>query len=170
MDRPTRHLIVSAAPGAEEEFAGCAEVFSSALASHRGILGIEMNREAKTLTLRYDPTRVSLSIVQALTQRLGLLVTPRFEHCTLEIQGYGCRGCGAGLERRLAALGSVASVAVNPAARTLTVSHDLSVPPVQIATYVRAFGYRTRLEQRAPDPNRYLKLRRIAIENLSRVL
>ncbi len=27
-----------------------------------------------------------------------------------------------------------------------------------------------RLEQRAPDPNRYLKLRRIAIENLSRVL
>jgi hypothetical protein len=27
-----------------------------------------------------------------------------------------------------------------------------------------------RLEERAPDPNRYLKLRRIAVENLSRVL
>jgi len=27
-----------------------------------------------------------------------------------------------------------------------------------------------RLEARAPDPNRYLKLRRIAVENLSRVL
>ncbi len=144
MDRPTRNITITAAPGAEQDFVGCAEVFSSALASHRGILGIEMNREAKTLALRYDPTRVSLSTVETLTRRLGLLVEPRFERCTLEIEGLTCRGCGAGLERRLAAFGPVASVAVNPAARTLTVFHDPGVPPAQIATYVRAFGYRAR--------------------------
>jgi hypothetical protein len=39
-------------------------------------------------------------------------------------------------------------------------------------TGVGADGERliARLEARAPDPNRYLKLRRIAVENLSRVL
>ncbi|HEY7676925.1 MAG TPA: heavy metal translocating P-type ATPase, partial [Candidatus Methylomirabilis sp.] len=83
--------------------------------------------------------------VEALTQRLGLLVERRFDRCTLEIEGLTCRGCSAGLERRLAALGPVASVTVNPAAASLTVSYDAGIPAAQIATYVRAFGYRTRV-------------------------
>ncbi len=149
VDRPTRDITVAPAPGAEDEFPACADVFHDALVSHRGIAAIEMNRQAHTLTLRYDPTQVSLSAVEALTQRLGLLVERRFERCTLEIEGLSCRGCSAGLERRLAALGPVASVAVNPAAASLTVSYDAGISSVQIATYVRAFGYRARVGERA---------------------
>ncbi len=149
MNHTTRDLTITAGPDGAQDFVGCAEIFAEALASHRGILGIEMNREAQTLTIRYDPTRASLATVEALGQRLGLLVKPRFERCTLEIQGHGCRGCGLGLEHRLAALGPVAAVAFNPASHTLTVSHDPAIPSAQIATYVRAFGYRARLEERA---------------------
>ncbi len=145
MDRQTREVTVVSAPGAEHDFSACADMFHDALASHRGVVGIEMNRHAHTLSLRYDPTQVSLQAVEALTHRLGLLVERRFDRCTLEIEGLTCRGCSAGLERRLAALGPVVSVDVNPAAASLTVSHDAGVPAAQIATYVRAFGYRARV-------------------------
>jgi Cd2+/Zn2+-exporting ATPase len=149
MSHTTRDLTVTAGPEGAQEFIGCAELFAEALASHRGILGIEMNRAVQTVTIRYDPTRASLATVEGLSQRLGLLVKPRLERCTLEIPGHGCRGCGVRLEQRLAALGPVASVAVNPASHTLTVSHDPAIPSAQIATYVRALGYRARLEERA---------------------
>ncbi|HEY7675541.1 MAG TPA: hypothetical protein VIG69_00615, partial [Candidatus Methylomirabilis sp.] len=73
MDRQSREVRVAAAAGAEQDFPACADVFHNALVSHRGILAIEMNRQNHTLMLRYDPTRVALPEVEALTQRLGLL-------------------------------------------------------------------------------------------------
>ena len=149
MDGQTREIRVAPAPGTEHDFPACADMFHNALASHRGILAIEMNRQNHTLMLRYDPTQVALPEVEALMQRLGLLVERRFDRCTLEVEGLSCRACSAGLERRLAALGPVASVAVNPAAGSLTVSYDAGLPAVQIATYVRAFGYRARVGEAA---------------------
>ena len=145
----TRDLTIAATPGAEGDFPGCADVLYDALASHRGIVAIEMNREARTLTLRYDPTQVSLPAVEALTQRLGLIVDRQFDSCTLELQGLTCRSCAAGLERRLAALDMVASVAINPAAASVTIAHAPGIPSARFATYVRSFGYRTRLKEQA---------------------
>ncbi|HYB74929.1 MAG TPA: hypothetical protein VED18_16275, partial [Candidatus Sulfotelmatobacter sp.] len=83
MDGQTREIRVAPAPGTEHDFPACADMFHNALASHRGILAIEMNRQNHTLMLRYDPTQVALPEVEALTQRLGLLVERRFDRCTL---------------------------------------------------------------------------------------
>ena len=127
----------------------CADLLCEVLADHPGIVGLEMDRRAGTLPLRYLPEDISLPRVVGLARRLGLDIGPRFAECTFDVEGLGCRHCSAGLERRLAAMAGVASCSVNAAAAKMSVAYETTAPEEQIQTHVHRLGLRIRTERAA---------------------
>lgn len=124
-----------------------AEAFTHALGPRQGVYKIELNREAGTVRVEYDPESFSLTQLQALGREMGLVVGGAVYHTILDLPKCGRRAAlAAELEKQLQTVPGVARASVNPAGRTLTVEYIVTEAkaPSDIAEYVRQLGYRVR--------------------------
>jgi Cd2+/Zn2+-exporting ATPase len=123
-----------------------ADGLAQTLGPRQGVSKIELDRNAGTLTVDYDPDRFSLDQLQALGQEVGLLVGNAVHHTVINLPGASRTAPANEIEARLKKLPGVAHVAANPLARTLTVEYldDAPTSSADLLQQLRVWGYTVR--------------------------
>lgn len=124
-----------------------ADSFVNALGPRQGVYRLELNHDAETVTVTYDPEKFSLDQLQALGKELGLIVGGAVYHTVLEMPKCGRRAAlAAELQQQLQTIPGVARAAVNPAGRTLMVEYIVTAAnaPANVLDQLTALGYRVR--------------------------
>ena len=88
-----------------------------------GVESAQIDFEHGLLQLRYDPSQISAHAVDDIADELGIKLGKRSNHCTMGLDGVGCRDCPLRLERELAAIPGVHHVSANPAAHVVGVHY-----------------------------------------------
>jgi len=123
------------------------EFFTQTLTVRHGIRKLQLDHDAGTLTIHYDPHQFSLDQVKALGREMGVIVGGAVYHTILDLPQCGRRAALAlELERRLQNLPGVAHVAINPLSRTLTIEYleDAPLTHFDLLQQLRAWGYQVR--------------------------
>lgn len=123
------------------------DTISHALGPRQGVYKIELNHDAGTVTVHYDPDIFSVAQLKALGKDLGLVVGGAVYHTVLDLPKCGRRAAlAAELQTQLQTLPGVARVAVNPVGRTLTVEYLITdaAAPSNLLAQLQAWGYQVR--------------------------
>ncbi len=130
-----------------------AAAFTNSLGPRQGIYRLQLDHDAGTATVEYDPEVFSMDQVKALGAEMGLVVGGAVYHTILDLPRCGRRAAlAAELEQKLAALPGVAHATINPAGRTLTVDYLVTEAsaPARITDQLLALGFRIR-DVRLPE-------------------
>lgn len=123
-----------------------ADALAQTLGPRQGVLKIQLDRNAGTLTVDYDPDRFSLDQLKALGQDVGVAVGNAVHHTVMNLPNASRTAPASEIEARLQEIPGVAHAAANPMARTLTVEYldDAPISSADILHQVRAWGYGVR--------------------------
>ncbi|MCI0643383.1 MAG: cadmium-translocating P-type ATPase [Chloroflexi bacterium] len=121
-----------------------AEALAQTLGPRQGVLKIQLDRAAGTLTVEYDPDRFSLDQLKALGQEVGLVIGRAVHHTIVDLPAASRTAPARELEARLKAMPGVARAAANPLARTLAIEYldDSPTTGADVLQQLRAWGYR----------------------------
>jgi Cd2+/Zn2+-exporting ATPase len=137
-------------PKGFEECERCVGRLKDSLLQIEGVRSVEVDPEASTMTLVYDPHLVPLEDVERRAQLAGVQLQERFEHKTLTLTGLDCPDCALKLEKGVGRLNGVLWVSANFASSKLSVEFEPEKTGVPaIAKRIRQFGYGVR-EAEAP--------------------
>src|SRR5438093_5190926 len=78
---------------------GCLEILSDRLRSSPGVVAIEANFRDATLTVRYQPTQVTLDELNALADEVGAMFAQRVTTCERRESLGACDECALRLGR-----------------------------------------------------------------------
>ncbi len=130
----------------------CAERLRSRLGVVDGIVEAQLDEAGRRLTLRYDPSVVSFSVLEARVREAGLAVQRRFRHATLRLEGLDCPECAGAVEHGVNRLPGVLNASANFPAATLYVEYDVEATDLHhIVAAVRRAGYRAVLPSAASN-------------------
>jgi Cd2+/Zn2+-exporting ATPase len=122
-----------------------AEAFTQSLGPRQGVHRLELDHDAGTLTVHYNPEHFSLDQLKALGREMGLLVGGAVYHTILDLPQCGRRTALAlELQNQLQQLPGVARAVINPAGRTLSVEYivtDVSAPSA-VSELLLRLGFR----------------------------
>lgn len=123
-----------------------AEMLAEILSPRIGVYSAQIDRDANTLTIEYDPDRFSLDQAKALAHDVGLVLGGGVRHCILDLPDVGRAEHTGALEKRLKQIPGVARAAINPLSRTVTVEYleGTEVTNADIITRLQEWGYRSR--------------------------
>jgi Cd2+/Zn2+-exporting ATPase len=134
--------------------ADCAiEALVQSLSPERGVHKVAIDRGAGRMTLEVDPDLFSLDRVKAVAEDVGLKIDNQVHHCILDLPTAGRAGVAKAVERHLLEIPGVASAAVNPAARTITIEYldGSQVEPSFLEGRLQEWGYAIRDIELPPD-------------------
>ncbi len=139
----TRTLSLSVVlPPGFEECERCVNRLKDSLLQVNGISSVAVDREARKLTLAYDPHLASIDEVEKRARSIGIELERRFHHETLTLVGLDCPDCALKLEKGVGKMDGVLWASTNYASSKLSVEYEpdkVSVPSVE--SRVRALGY-----------------------------
>src|ERR1041384_4666105 len=142
------HLETKPSPDWRGQWRYEADMFTRTLGPRQGVLKIQLNHDAGTATIDYDPTRFSLDQLKALGREMGLVVGGAVYHTILDLPQCGRRAAMAHeLERRLKDMPGVAHVGLNPQGRLLTIEYLANAPSsaqLDVLFKLREWGFLAR--------------------------
>jgi Cd2+/Zn2+-exporting ATPase len=107
-----------------------------------GVQSVALAEGGASLSVRYDPARVSPPRLREEAQRIGARLGESYAHRVLEVRGLDCADCASTVEKMLARRPGVLWAAVNAAAGTLEVEYDPGrLSPEALAGELRRLGY-----------------------------
>jgi Cd2+/Zn2+-exporting ATPase len=130
-----------------------ADAFTNSLGPRHGVQRLELDRDAGTVTVQYDPEHFSLDQLKALGRDMGLLVGGAVYHTILDLPQCTHRTAMAlELQSQLQRLPGVARVALNPTGRTLTIEYIATEAetPSAVTDLFRRLGFQVR-DLRLPE-------------------
>jgi Cd2+/Zn2+-exporting ATPase len=148
----------------------CIDLLYTTLTAQPGVQALSLNLTDAMLTVRYDPSLVSLTHIQQVAQSVGLELGQRYETCIWRLKGVRCTDCVLQIDEALRAVPGVARVVVNPAAETIGVEYEAQSASVQeLEQKFAQAGYevrqrpRTREELAATHAEEAAERRRMAV-------
>ncbi len=139
---PNQNLEVSIRlPDDDREARRCAHILLDTLDNHDGVESAQIDFEQGMLLLRYDPGQINAHAVDDIADELGIRLGQRSNHCTMGLNGVGCRDCPLRLERELAAIPGVHHVSANPAAHVVGVHYKDDSALVAVERRITEMGY-----------------------------
>ncbi len=120
----------------------CRDRLREGLGRLAGVQSIALAEGGASLSVRYDPARISAPRLQEEARRIGARLGQRYAHRALEVQGLDCADCAATVEKMLARRPGVLWAAVDVASATLEVEYDPGkLSPEALAGELRRLGY-----------------------------
>lgn len=130
--------------------ASCVRRIERALQKVEGVSEAGVNLATERATIKYDPAVATIDNLKAAVEKAGYTV--RTEEASLPIEGMTCASCVRHVEKSLAKLPGVESVAVNLATEHATVKYN----PAMVSTgdfrqAVERAGYAIRADEQAQE-------------------
>ncbi len=120
----------------------CIQRLRNALLELPGVYSVEVDIGSSTLSLRYDPSLVSLERVEHRAEELGIEVKEKIAHRVLTLTGLDCPDCALKVESSLQSLPGVLSAQVNfTTAKLMVEFHPEKVAVPEIIRRIEALGY-----------------------------
>ncbi len=120
----------------------CAERLRDGLANHRGVVAVEAGPGRDAVTVSYDPDLCSLDCLDEAARELRLDLEGSYAHRISTVQGMDCADCAQTIERAVARVPGVTSVAVSFPAQTMRVEYRPSAVELErIRRVVERLGY-----------------------------
>ena len=123
----------------------CTERLLETLRQQDGLFEAHLDHnggQAAQLCLHYDPSLVTMAMVEQHAREAGISVQQRYRHRELTIEGMDCADCALKLERGVGQLNGVLSAAVNFTAGKMWVEYDTdTVDQSVIAGRIHRLGY-----------------------------
>ena len=149
-------------PKGFEECERCVERVRDSLLQMKGVMSVEVDPQASTMTLAYDPHLAPLEDVERRANLIGVKIRERFEHRTLTLTGLDCPDCALKLEKAVGRLNGVLWVSSNFAASKLSVEYEPEkIDVTAISKRIRDMGYGTREAEYAPPTARELARKQV---------
>ncbi|MBI5877656.1 MAG: cation-translocating P-type ATPase [Chloroflexi bacterium] len=144
------HLPYSVANHLEEK--RCVDLLHSALTGQPGVQSLALNMPAGQLTLRFDPTVISLTHIQQIAKSLGVELGERYETCLWRLKGIRCADCSLQIDEALRTTPGVTRIVVSPAAESIGVEYESQSTNVQVLEeqFAKA-GYEVRTRPRTRE-------------------
>jgi len=113
--------------------------------SHQGIVKAEVSGDHHTLTLDYDPARISTEEVKAVAQQVGHEPVAAYGRCLLRLDGRGCEACALKLESRAEKIPGIRRATATYLGGTMTVTFDgRELPGEHVVQAVKEIGAKVR--------------------------
>jgi len=129
-------------PSGLEECERCVNRLKDSLLQVEGVLSAEVDTDASSLTLVYDPHLSRLEDVEHRARRIGVELKQKFDHDTLTLIGLDCPDCALKLEKGVCRLRGVLWASTNFASSKLSVEYEPDkVDVASVARRVRELGY-----------------------------
>lgn len=120
--------------------AGCAAKIESGVTRLQGIERATVNAAAETLTVAYDPAKVSAKEFVRTVRDLGY--DAGFETVVMPVGGMHCSSCVARIERHVCALDGVIRASINLATEQASVEYvPRQISPAEIRESIVSLGY-----------------------------
>jgi Cd2+/Zn2+-exporting ATPase len=127
-----------------EEDQSCLELIDETVAAHSGIVDVELDTAAETVTFAYDPRRVGEQDITRLAHEVGPILQDRWQTCTMRLEkrgGRACESCALALERQVGSLPGVRRATASFAGGVMAVHYDDAlISPRDIARRAEQFG------------------------------
>ena len=123
----------------------CVDRLREGIASRRGIreLHLDSAHGRSTLCLHYDPDELTLSQVTRTVEKAGAVVTKRYRHETLWVQGMDSGDAAQTIERVVSRLAGVVDIRVNYASERARIEYDTTLTSRKlIEREITGLGYR----------------------------
>lgn len=128
----------------------CVNRLKDSLLQMDGVQSVEVDTQASTMTLAYDPRMLPLEEVEKRASMIGVELGERFEHKTYELVGLDCPDCAMKLEKGIGRMSGVLWVSMNFASSKMSVEYEPAKTNLPaISKRVRDLGYDVR-EPEAP--------------------
>ncbi len=128
----------------QEEGPSCLELLDEKVAGHDGIIDVAVDTGGETVTVAYDPRKVSEGDVARLAHDVGPILQERRQTCTLRLGkrgGRGCESCALALERQMGQLPGVHRATASFVGGVMSVHFDHTlISPDDITRHVERFG------------------------------
>lgn len=124
--------------------AACSARIEKVLGSMSGVKAASVNLAAETLDVRWDETETDIGEISEKISGLGfeLVMPEEFQEASLSIEGMSCASCSSRIEKVVAGLAGVSSVAVNlPAASGRVVYSPAHTSLEQIIESIQKLGF-----------------------------
>ena len=119
----------------------CPEEAEELLAHHRGILRAEVNNNARSVTLEYDPSVLTKSEIERLARSAVPGSQQQFEKTTMRLKGRACEACALKLEARAEKIPGVRRATATFLGGVMSITYDQSAfTPDSIASEVKKIG------------------------------
>ena len=129
-------------PDYYEDCDQCTERLQEALMEMHGMRKVGINVDRRTLQVSYDKDLLTFEEIKDYAQVLGVTVTERYKHESVQIIGLDCPDCASKLETAIRRMKGVAWASLNYATSRLIVEYEQQrVSFNKIAGRVRSFGY-----------------------------
>lgn len=129
-------------PKGFEDCARCVARLRDSLLGMEGVESVEVDTGSSTMTLKYDPHLTPLEEVEKRARLVGVELSERYHHKTLDLQGLDCPDCALKLERGVGRMDGVLWVSTNYAAAKLSVEYNPDRQDVnRISRRIRELGY-----------------------------
>ncbi len=119
--------------------ATCAVTVAKGLAETPGVSRSDVNFASEKATVEFDPSKVDLAKLKSAVTELGYRLATR--KSTFPVIGMTCASCVARVEKTLAEVPGVVSVAVNLASEKATVEYLETTSIAELRRAVRGTGY-----------------------------
>ncbi|HEY5753602.1 MAG TPA: heavy metal translocating P-type ATPase [Chthoniobacterales bacterium] len=119
----------------------CPGPVSDPVTAEPGVLRTALNAGARTLTIDYDPDRLSDEAVQAIARRLEPATRQRLDKCLMRLRGRACEACALNLERKAQNIPGVRRATATFVGGVMSVTFDNAVlTSDQVVQRVRQTG------------------------------
>jgi Zn2+/Cd2+-exporting ATPase len=128
----------------DEEDQTCLELLDEAVAQQDGIVDVELDTAAESVTFGYDPRQVAEGDIARLAYEVSPILQDRWQTCTMRLQkrgGRACESCALALERQVGQLPGVRRATVSFAGGVMAIHYDDAlISPDDITRRVAQFG------------------------------
>jgi len=126
-----------------DECRACADRLRTGLASHRGVTAVEPLALSGAVRVSYDPDLCSPECLDETARELRLDLESAYAHSLHRVEGMDCADCARTIERAVARMQGVTTVAVSFPAETMRVEYrPAEIELDRIARLVGRLGYR----------------------------
>ena len=141
-------------PKGFEDCERCVGRLRDSLLQMEGVVSAEVDPQASTMTLVYDPHLTPLEDVEKRASRIGVELRERFEHKTLLLAGLDCPDCALKLEKVVGRMNGVLWVSTSFPSSSMSVEYEPDkVNLSAISQRIRGLGY----DVRAPEGERPIR-------------
>ena len=126
-----------------------ARLLVKTLRDHDGIAEVEVDLAQGTLTLKYDPARISADVVDGVARDLGLALGRRVHHQVVDVHASPYRVVTDSFEDALSEVEGVIHVAMNPASHTVAIRYRDREGLAEVVRRLEEEGYAPRPEAEA---------------------
>ncbi len=128
------------------ESASCSQCLTrlqNVLEGTSGISQATLDRTSGVATVQFDPTVISLTMLEDLVQREGVRLGQAYAHHVVPVEGMDCADCAMTLERGVGRLPGVTWVSINFAGARMALEYEAHQTDMTVVSKrVQSLGYR----------------------------